>query len=280
MLIQRTLRLIEAGPTAPDELGINVPGMLGSTQGGPYDWNLTTIPQPGLNGRQIALSRGKVLGGSSAMNYMVWNRASAAEYNAWEQVGNPGWNWDNFLRAMEASENFTGLNTADYGNLGRGTEGPINNVVPRFRPEQVQAWVPTMEQLGLVHNLESEAGDNLGVMLQPSSVNPDTYVRSYSANSYLPRAGPNLEVRVSTRVARVTFDRSNKTGKSDLVATGIVLEDGTSIAANKEVILSAGSLQSPGLLELSGIGQKAILDAAGIEQILELPGVGENLQGK
>lgn len=230
------------------------------------------------------------------MNYMVWNRASAPEYDAWEPLGNPGWNWSSMLSGMMRSENFTGIDSPDYGHIGRGTEGPIHNVVDRYRTEQELAWVPTLENLGLVYNLESLGGEPLGAMLGPSSVNPDNWTRSYSANSYLPRAGPNLDVLVSTRVARVNFAVGSKTmttraktmkpkrleAGSDvrLTATGITLQDGTTIEARKEVILSAGSLQSPGILELSGIGQKEVLDAAGIDQIMDLPGVGENLQGQ
>lgn len=262
--------------------------MFGSTQGSTYDWNFTSIQQPNLDDRQIAMSRGKVLGGSSALNYMIWNRASTAEYDVWESLGSPNWNWDSILAGMEKSENFTGLNSPDYGNVGRGTQGPIQNVVSRYRTEQILAWVPTMEELGISHNLESLGGESLGAMLQPSSYNPDNYTRSYSANSYIPRADSNLQVLLSTRVAKVNFgtqldstQRSNISSgaKQDLVALGVTLQDGTVFHAKKEVILSAGAFQSPGLLELSGIGQKEVLNAVGIDQLLDLPGVGENLQG-
>lgn len=252
-------RLIEAGPAAPEELKINVPGMFGSTLGGPYDWNLTTTPQPELYNRQVNLTRGKVLGGSSALNYLVWNRASAPEYDAWETVGNPGWNWDSMLSGMMNSENFTGLDSQDYGHIGRGTQGPIHNVVERYRTEQVQAWVPTLENLGLSHNLESLGGNPIGAMLQQSSINPDNNTRSYSAVAYLPRVGPNISLLLSTRVAKINLETFYKDAKSrrssdgSVVATGVTLQDGSVITATKEVILSAGSLQSPGILELSSV---------------------------
>lgn len=223
------------------------------------------------------------------MNYMVWNRAAESEYDVWETLGNPGWNWTTMAASMAKSENFTGVDSPDYGHYERGTTGPIHNVINRIRSEQTLAWVPTMEGLGLDHNLESLGGQPLGAMLQPGSYNPDDYSRSYSANSYIPQAGSNLRVLVSTRVAKINFEdlstwrnvttRRKRSSQHELVANGVTLEDGTVIKAEKEVILSAGALQSPGLLELSGIGQKAVLDAAGIKQILELPGVGENLQG-
>lgn len=279
-------RLIEAGPAAPEELKINVPGMFGSTAGGPYDWNLTTTPQPGLGDRQVGLTRGKVLGGSSALNFMLWNRASAPEYDVWETLGNPGWNWDSMLAGMAKSENFTGIDSQDYGHIGRGTQGPIHNAIARQRTEPVQAWVPTFENLGLSHNLESLGGKPIGTMLQPSSVNPDNRTRSYSANSYLPRVGSNLDLLLSTRVAKINLEvpytglSGRRVSEDGVVATGVTLQDGSVIAARKEVILSAGSLQSPGILELSGIGQQDVLDAVGIGQVIDLPGVGENLQGQ
>lgn len=126
------------------------------------------------------------------MNYMLWNRASTAEYDVWETLGNPGWNWASILAGMVKSENFTGVNSPDYGSIGRGVSGPISNVVNRYRTEQVLAWVPTLAELGIVQNLESLGGEPLGAMLQPGSFNPDNYTRSYSANSYIPPCGFEL----------------------------------------------------------------------------------------
>ncbi|POS71834.1 GMC oxidoreductase [Diaporthe helianthi] len=280
-----TTMLIEAGPAAPEELKINVPGMVGSTGGGPYDWNFTTTPQPELSSRQVNLTRGKVLGGSSALNYLVWNRASAPEYDVWETLGNHGWNWDSMVSGMAKSENFTAINSQDYhGSVGRSTRGPIHNVVGRYRTEQVLAWVPTLESLGLSHNLQSLGGNPIGAMLQPSSINPDNNTRSYSASSYGPQARSNLAILLSTRVAKINLEttykgvKSGRSSEDSVVATGVTLQDGSVITARREVILSAGSLQSPGILELSGIGQKDVLAAAGIKQIVDLYGVGENLQ--
>lgn len=266
--------LIEAGPYAPDELKINVPGMKGSTLGTIYDWNFTTVPQVHVKDRVWTAPRGKVLGGSSALNLMTWDRASKVEYDAWEALGNPGWNWNSMIKYMKKAENFTGANTATYGSKGVGFKGPVQTVVNRFIPEYQHDWIPTLERWGVPKNLESLGGDPLGVMWQPSSVSPTHYNRSYSANSYLPISGPNLVVLTNTRVAKVNLQKSGKKYK----ATGVTLTTGDIINASAEVILSAGTIQSPGLLELSGIGQASVLSAAGIEQKIDLPGVGENLQ--
>ncbi|KAK9769885.1 putative Glucose-methanol-choline oxidoreductase N-terminal domain-containing protein [Seiridium cardinale] len=167
--------------------------------------------------------RGKVLGGSSALNFMVWNRASVAEYNAWGEVGNPGWNWESVSEGMVQSENFTNLNLTEAGFDVCGTQGPIHTTLSRYVPENE------------LFSVDSK------------------WDWSYSANSYLPQAGPNLEVLANTRVARVNL---KETANEGFTATGITFGNSTIIQARQEVIISA----------------------AGIEQLIELPGVGEHLQ--
>ncbi|PKS05734.1 hypothetical protein jhhlp_004897 [Lomentospora prolificans] len=267
--------LVEAGPSAPDELKITVPGMRGTTLGTKYDWNFTSVAQPHVADRVFSYNRGRVLGGSSALNLMSYDRAAAAEYDAWEELGNPGWNWENMIDAMMRSETFTGRNTDTYGDAGVGDSGPVQAVINRYIPEQQESFIPALNSLGVPSNLESLGGDPLGVMFQPSSIDPGPWNRSYSANSYLPIAGDNLHVVTDTTVAKVNLASA---GRSRKRATGITLVDGTVIRANKEVILSAGAIQSPVLLELSGIGSSSVLSAAGIRQLVNLPGVGENLQ--
>ncbi|KAB5522900.1 choline dehydrogenase [Coniochaeta sp. 2T2.1] len=266
--------LIEAGPSAPDELRINVPGMKGSTIGTVFDYNFTTVPQQHVNNRVFPAPRGRVLGGSTALNLMTYDRASTPEYDAWEELGNRGWNWKSMLKYMTKSENFTGANTPTYGSAGVGHTGPIKAVVNRYIPEQQNLWIPTLQSLGVPKNLESLGGNPLGVMWQPSSIDPTHYNRSYSANAYLPVAGSNLLVLTSTVVDKVNLKASG----NKQVATGVTLSTGQTITAAREVILSAGSIQSPGLLERSGIGQPSVLSALNITQKVNLPGVGENLQ--
>ncbi|KAF5965244.1 choline dehydrogenase mitochondrial [Fusarium coicis] len=268
--------LIEAGPAVDNEPKINIPGMKGSTLGTKYDWNFTTVPQPGANNRVWPINRGKVLGGSSALNLMTYDRAAVAEYDAWEALGNPGWNWKTMIKAMMKSETFTGKNTATYGSKGVGDSGPVKAVVNRIIPKHQESWIPTLNKLGVRKNLESLGGNPLGVMYQPSSIDPSNYNRSYSANAYTEISGSNLEILADTIVAKINV--SGPAAKKKAIATGVTLQDGTYVKARREVILSAGSIQSPGLLEQSGIGSTSVLSAAGIKQIIDLPGVGENLQ--
>ena len=264
--------LIEAGPSAPGEERINIPGRKGSTIGTVYDWNFTTTAQPSVKNRVFPVTRGKVLGGSSALNLMSWDRASAPEYDAWGALGNPGWSWSAMIAAMKKVETFTP--SPHYGSQGVGTSGPIKTVINRIIPAHQDTWIPTMNSLGVPLNLESLGGNPLGVMYQPSNIDSAIYNRSYAANGYLAESGSNLHIMTGTRVAKINLGKAGQLK----AATGVTLEDGTVIAAWEEVVLSAGSIQSPGLLELSGIGASSVLAAAGIPQQIDLPGVGENLQ--
>ncbi|KAK2008251.1 GMC oxidoreductase [Colletotrichum eremochloae] len=263
--------LLEAGPSAPDELRINVPGLRGSLLGTNYDWNFTTVPQGGLGGRQISVNRGKVLGGSSAINYLCYDRASVAEYDAWAELGSEGWTWATMIDAMTRSENFTGTDRDT-----RGRTGPIRNTYNRVVYDVLKQWQPAARELGLPINEQANMhGSPIGLMFQGTNIDNRYYRRSYSANSYLPLAGSNLEVRTGTRVAKINL--ACDCGQRH-TATGVTLDDGTVVDAAREVILSAGSIQSPGLLELSGIGQSKVIEAAGIDPVIDLPGVGENYQ--
>ncbi|KAK4033625.1 hypothetical protein C8A01DRAFT_39925 [Parachaetomium inaequale] len=263
--------LIEAGPAAADDLRINVPGLRGSILGSSLDWNFTTVPQSSLDGRSVDVNRGKVLGGSSAMNYLCYDRASAPEYEAWAELGNKGWGWNTMIDAMTKSENFTGTDEDRHGHTG-----PIRNYYNRVVYPVLEFWQPAVSKLGVnVNDHNSMGGEPIGVMFQPTNIDTTKHTRSYAASSYLPLAGSNLVVKTNTQVAKVNLVKCRD---SKYQATGVTLSSGQILTANKEVIVSAGSVQSPGLLELSGVGQPNVLKAAGVTPVVDLAGVGENYQ--
>lgn len=268
-----SILVIEAGSYITDNLDINVPGLRDNLLGTKYDWNFTSLPIEVLNNRTINVARGKVVGGCSAHNGLIWNRAAVAEYDAWEELGNPGWNWKALHAAMTRSENYTD------GPSGSGTAGPIHAVRNKLLSPLLDLWESSFASVSPISgNNNSEQGSPIGISLGgPNSIDPTQYNASYSTNGYLPQAGPNLTMLVDTTVAKINLQR---TGSNESLhhATGVTLLDGTVIAASKEVILSAGAIQSPQLLELSGIGQPDILRAAAIRSIIDLPGVGENYQ--
>ena len=216
-----------------------------------------------------------MLGGTSALNLLIWDRGSKPEYDAWGELGNPGWNWKSMIAAMSKAENFTNPGPPLYtGHADYGVAGPINAVVNKFIPKQQDTWIPTFESLGVRLNTDWLAGDNVGVAYHSSAIDPTHYNRSYSAVEYIPRGGPNLEVWTNTQVAKVNLQK--KGGKYE--ATGVTLLDGCVVDATKEVIVSGGTIQSPQILELSGIGNRSTLLAASVHPLVDLPGVGENLQ--
>ncbi|OLN81896.1 Versicolorin B synthase 4 [Colletotrichum chlorophyti] len=271
-----TVLVIEAGESGLGDERIEIPGRRGTTFNSKYDWNLTTVPQEGSDGRVWVQTRGHVLGGSSALNLFSYDRASANEYDGWEELGNPGWNWKTMRAAMMKSENFTSANTKYYtGSEGLGDSGPIKALINRLLPKHQTPLFHVMNKLGIQTNLESLNGNPLGVLYSPNSIEPTHYNRSYSANSYLPLVGPNHYVLTESKVAKVNLKATCGGAQR---ATGVTLVDGTVFEARREVIVSAGGLLSPSILENSGIGKTDVLAAAGVEQVVNLPGVGENLQ--
>lgn len=206
------------------------------------------------------------------MNYLCYDRASAPEYEAWAELGNPGWGWNTMINAMTKSENFTGSDKDRHGRTG-----PIRNYYNRVVYPVLRLWQPAVSKLGInVNDGNSLGGDPIGVGFQPTNIDTRNNTRSYSASSYLPLAGKNLVVRTNTQVAKVNLAKLSYS--DSYKATGVTLPSGEVIRVREEVIVSAGSVQSPGLLELSGIGQPAVLSAAGVTPLVNLPGVGENYQ--
>lgn len=216
-------------------------------------------------------NRGKVLGGSSAVNLIVWDRGTKDEFDSWEALGNPGWNWDTIYPDQLLAENFL-PNLTVYGNEGTAEGGPIGTAIEEYACEAANAFFPAVETLGVGYNWNSLAGNSLGSSNQPRSVSGVTHTRSYSPD-YMKLASSNLCVQLDTRVSKIILDNEDEP-----IAKGVLLTSGEQVMASKEVVVSAGSLQSPGILEFSGIGDSTLLEAVGIKSTHHLPGVGENLQ--
>ncbi|KAJ8463962.1 hypothetical protein ONZ45_g17399 [Pleurotus djamor] len=295
LLIQFTIRLsevanvtvgvIEAGHFAPNEPLINTPFLFGRILGNPeFDWNFASVPQEKLNNRSIGVPRGKTLGGSSAVNFMVFNRGSQEDYDAWKLLGNPGWDWKGLLPYFRKSETVTpgepdvlpggsippGVNIQSVGASGPLPVG-FNTNKTFLLPEIAKPYATAFEH---------DSGNATGTYQTPRTVDTAGQ-RSYAASAYFVpiQKRPNLLVLTRAQVAtKITFKKKDH---SPWVATGVEIRcNGMtfSIRANKEVILAAGSINTPALLEHSGIGQKNILKKLGIPVIIDLQGVGENLQ--
>lgn len=283
-----TVCVIEAGKDHSCNVDTIIPGFALKNLGSPeLDWAFQTSPQSHLNGRRIPLSRGKGLGGSSILNIMAISRGNAKEYDAFEALGSPGWNWDSLLQYFKKSETFTAtpeqLSTVGINPdpKAHGSEGPLQISVARWLSEVNTPFRSTLNALGIQNNPDNLSGDNVGVSGVYQSIHPSEVVRSSSASAYYQpnKSRSNLRVITNAHATRVLFDSDKREGK--LVATGVQYsKDGFTFAvsAKKEVIISAGSFQSPQILELSGIGNKNVLEANGVPVLYDLPSVGQNLQ--
>ncbi|WP_406857949.1 GMC family oxidoreductase N-terminal domain-containing protein [Alsobacter sp. KACC 23698] len=232
------------------------------------DWMFTTEPQAGLNGRAIAYPRGKVIGGSSAINAMIYMRGQAADYDGWRQLGLTGWGWEDVLPAFLAQEDH-----AAPPNEFHRSGGEWRVEYPRVRWDILDAFQDAAEELGIRKVKDFNTGDNEGSSY--FQVNQKRGRRWSAARGFLRPAmkRPNLRLETGVMVERVLVEEGR--------AVGVVYRQGgvekTARAAG-EVILSAGAVASPKLLQLSGVGPGGLLQEHGIPVLRDLPGVGENLQ--
>ncbi|KAK7987146.1 hypothetical protein PG996_006253 [Apiospora saccharicola] len=281
-----TVGVLEAGPAVSDDVAVNIPGFYGASLGTDIDWKFQTTPQPGLGGRVLEWPRGKVLGGTSALNFMTWNRGNREDYDAWEKLGNPGWGWNDLLPFFKKTENFHPPRSRPqdeyqehYDQEAMGTDGTVHISHAKQYSASHKLWHATLNALGVDTNKQHLSGSNVGVWTNINTVNATTCERSYASNAYYqPNAArPNLSVLCEAVVETIELRQEG----DGWTARGVKVKLGNeqhSILALREVILSAGSVQSPQLLELSGVGNPQILSLAGIQTKVESPCVGENLQ--
>jgi len=261
--------VLEAGGN-DDWIWLHIPvGYLFAIGNPRSDWMFKTEPEPGLGGRQINYPRGKVIGGSSAINAMIYMRGQAADYDGWRQLGLPGWGWDDVLPLFMAQEDHIdppGPTHARGGPL-RVEPAPMRwKVLDAFAEAAAQAGVPTVRDFN--------SGDNAGCAY--FDVTQKNGTRWSAARGFLKPAlktRKNLALVTGVHVTRIVVENGRATGV-EWVRNG-QREHAT---AEGEVILSAGAIGSPQLLELSGIGDGARLQALGVQTLAHLPGVGENLQ--
>ena len=261
--------LIEAGKKDNNIL-IKVPvGLAAMVPYGLYSWGFETTPQKGLYGRRGYQPRGKVLGGSSSLNAMMYIRGNQWDYDNWASLGNPEWSFKDVLPYFKKAENNETFTADEYHGVG----GPLNVAELRSPSHFNHYFLEACQLNGIPFNQDINGENQIGCRLnQVTQINGE---RCSTAKAYLSPilTRNNLHIYTKTQVNRVLFE-----GKT---AIGVELKHKSqtlNFRANKEVILSAGAYGSPHLLLLSGIGDKAQLDQFNIPCIHHLPGVGENLQ--
>jgi choline dehydrogenase len=264
----RRVLLIEAGPRDWNPV-FQVPIMAGRLFAGRYcNWSFSTEPEPHLDGRRIPWPRGRVLGGSSAINGMIYTRGNRLDYDGWAQMGLRDWSYDRVLEAFRRSErNHRGAGEF-HGGDGELPVGPATSANPLF-----EAFIQAGMQAGHRFNPDFNGAEQEGVGRYDYNIRDGQ--RWSSARSFLDgvRGRPNLDVLTGAQLIKVNLERGR--------AAGVKLKLGgktVDIPAEREVILSAGAIGSPMALMHSGIGDADALKAVGIEPQVDLKSVGKNLQ--
>ncbi|MGH7045187.1 MAG: GMC family oxidoreductase [Stellaceae bacterium] len=231
-------------------------------------WQFETEPQPGLAGRRIPWPRGKVLGGSSSINGLIYIRGQRQDFDLWRQLGNAGWSYDDVLPYFRRAED------QEHGaDQHHGAGGPLSVSDLRARHELHDAFIAAAEQAGYRRNDDFNGAEQDGV--GPLQVTVRNKRRCSAAVAYLRPAlkRPNLTLEIHALAYRVLFDGRRAVGL-EYAQAGAVHR----VRARGEVILAGGSINSPQLLQLSGVGPGELLRSHGITVVHDLPGVGENLQ--
>ncbi|KNG94077.1 GMC family oxidoreductase [Pseudaestuariivita atlantica] len=264
--------LIEAGPRDTNPW-IHIPVGYFRTMNNPRsDWRYYTQPDPGINGRAIPWPRGRVMGGSSSINGLLYVRGQPQDYDHWRQLGNTGWAWDDVLPYFKRAENWGG-DTPDPENL-RGHKGPLAVNPTRLSRDIVDHWVEAAVNAGYKRNPDYNGSDQEGVGY--FQLTQKAGQRCSSAKAYItPVRGKrdNLEVITDAQAEKLLIENR--------VARGVIVRrkgESMTIRARREVILSAGAIGSPQLLMLSGVGDGEALAKHGITSVSHVPGVGRNLQ--
>ncbi|MGV7210996.1 GMC family oxidoreductase [Oxalobacteraceae bacterium A2-2] len=265
--------LIEAGGK-DDYVWIHIPvGYLHCINNPRTDWLYRTEADAGLGGRSLIYPRGKVLGGSSSINGMIYMRGQRGDYDRWaEQCGDPGWRWEEALRLFKKSEDYY---RGASDTHGAGGEWRVEQ--QRLSWDILDAFRDAAEQSGIPKVSDFNGGDNFGSAY--FDVNQKRGIRWNTAKAFLKPAAQrsNLTIMTGCHVERLTLEQ----GERGLVCTGVVFTGGGTrfvASSTREVMLAAGAIGSPHLLQVSGIGAASMLREHGVQPLLDRAGVGENLQ--
>lgn len=255
-----------------------------------YDWSYQTVPQKGTADRAHGWTRGKCLGGSSAINYCMFSMSSKKDLDNRAELGNEGWGFDDMAKYYRKFETYNPpskelsakINDKYIDPMLRGMDGPLQVSFSKGDFAWFQeAWMQTCLNLGYPQPKDPRSGSALGGFNQLTTIDPKHVRRSYSARAfYEPNSKrSNLSILTNELVSKMDFDKIRSALSTD-TATGVqFITNGTSytVKAKKEVIVCGGVINSPQILELSGVGSASLLQKYGIDVIVDNPNVGENL---
>ncbi|KAF2646759.1 alcohol oxidase [Massarina eburnea CBS 473.64] len=287
-----TVAVIEAGDQQFSNPNVTDASALFVGLGTPIDWAYTSAPQKYVNNKTLTYNAGKALGGTTTINGMTYIRAEKEQIDAWEDLGNEGWNWDALFRYYVQQEHFQppdaekAVEGATFVEEYHGFTGELSVGWGASYMEQgmFEILKNASENMGLKWNKDVNSGRMDGFTRWPFTLHASTNIRQDAARAYyypVAQQRPNMHVFVNTTALRIIWDES--AGYESVTAKGVEVLPATKnttniIQASKEVILSAGSLRSPALLEHSGIGNPSILSSLGLDTTVNLPSVGANFQ--
>jgi choline dehydrogenase len=279
--------LLEAGDHDTNP-AIHLVSRLGELWHSPDDWNYFTVPQRHADGRVMHWPRGKVLGGSHALNATIWVRGNPADYDAWAEGGCPGWSWNDVLPVFRRIEAYDG-GRAHKAADSRGTDGPIPAVGDYELNPIFGSIIEAAKLVGVEENDDYNDGDQDGISQEQINVRDGKRFNTYMAYVKPIADDPNLTIRVGAEVERLVlrdrrvvgvelaaYTEPQAPGSGTDVEARLGARAGEIVEAD-EVILCAGAIDSPKLLMRSGIGPAEHLRDVGVEPVLDLPGVGQNL---
>lgn len=284
----RTVLVLESGGANLNDAELLRSASYGALHGKPqYDWGHKTSPQKHLDGRSVVWARGKGLGGSTGINFLCYSKPPARDIDDWEKLGNSGWNWELHQKLLKRVERWQAppedvqkKMRLDPATFKFGTDGPLGIGFPALLQDGEIECVEALEKAGIPPAPQPHDGNPSGWFWVPNTYDTETQTRSYSTTAfYLPNKDrKNLFVLADAHVHRVLTEAGSN---GNFNAVGVEFGHGGSTHrahAAREVIVSAGALKSPQILELSGIGRRDILEKIGVPVKVDLPGVGENVQ--
>lgn len=264
--------VLEAGPRDRNAF-IHIPaGVLNTLRNPQINWMYKGVPSPGLNGRAINHARGKTLGGSGAINGHIYNRGQAADFDGWEAMGNPGWGYRDVLPWFKKSQTMLGQGDDGY----HGSEGPFTVTDIEQTDPLCDAFMDSAEQIGIPRNRDYNGETQEGIAYAQRSVHRGRRVSPARAFLYPAMKRDNTRVITNAHVQKIDIANNRAVGVT--YKPGGRESSSVSIKASREVVLCAGAIASPQILQLSGIGCHSHMQSLGIPTNLDLPGVGENLR--
>ncbi|GJE88963.1 GMC oxidoreductase [Phanerochaete sordida] len=279
--------VLEAGPShLEDPVILNPHSFLKPILNPEYDYNYKTVPQEGLDGQEAMFVRGRGLGGTSQINWMIWTIPQRDEIEAIGKLGNEGWTWENFHKYQRKVQRFyppPDDERQEYKDLYNsetvGHDGPVPLIFSRDGCGAETLWEKTLGTYGVKSVKTSLDGDIKGIYKNISNIDPKTRERAHAGITYLLPAlkRPNLKVLTGASVHKILTEGADGT----VAASGVQFEHGGQVCTvfvRNEVVVCAGVIKSPQVLELSAIGDRKILEPLGIGVKIDLPGVGANMQ--